>query len=227
MQNPYTASGSLRQPPEIGMAESLLGAELLNKLRQGSKCAMEAGKNMRMAAGKGARMAMRAAPIAVPLGTGVLGVLDAFEELEDNRPGETRQKNIADAIGRGGGSIAGTVLGAGLGMFTGVAAPIVSPLLAIAGSKLLGDGGRALAGGLYNIIDDPKARAKKDIIESIEQSLKLQYDAALLQKGLEARAANDALQRANEANFYNTANQTVLNSGAVANNMLANIGNLL
>ena len=112
-------------------------------------------------------------------------------------------------------------------MFTGVAAPIVSPLLAIAGSKLLGDGGRALAGGLYNIIDDPKARAKKDIIESIEQSLKLQYDAALLQKGLEARAANDALQRANEANFYNTANQTVLNSGAVANNMLANIGNLL
>ena len=183
---------------------------------------------LRMAANPATRGTMRALGntlrFAGPTTVGVLGLLNALGELEDDRPGETKGKNIADAAGMGLGTTAGAVLGGVLGAPLGPLGVVGGSTL---GSMLLGQAGRAATGGLYNLFDDPKARAKKDVIESIEQGLKLQYDAALLQQGLEARAANDALQRANEANFYNTANQTVLNSGAVANNMLANIGNLL
>lgn len=185
---------------------------------------------IRMAANPATRGTMRALGntlrFAGPTTVGVLGLLNALGELEDDRPGETKGKNIADAAGMGLGSAGGAVLGGILGGLTPLG-PLGVVGGSALGSMLLGQAGRSATGGIYNLFDDPKARAKQDVIESIEQSLKLQHDAALLQQGLEARAANDALQRANEANFYNTANQAVLNSGAVANNMLSNIGSLL
>ena len=42
-------------------------------------------------------------------------------------------------------------------------------------------------------------------------AMQLQYEAGLLNAELQRRQLNDAQARANEANFYNTANQSLLN----------------
>jgi phage tail tape-measure protein len=187
MPNPYTASGAPRNP-QVSLVDALLGAEALRRLKgAGSSVAQNASK-MRMAASPAIMGTLRTTGRVVPYAAGITGILTALEELEDDRLGESREKNIADFSGRAGGSLLGTVLGGGLGALTGPAAPIAVPAFAAAGSYLGGIGGRAVGGGLYNLFNDPKA---------------------------------------NEANFYNTANQAVINSQAMNNNLMNNIQGLL
>ena len=55
----------------------------------------------------------------------------------------------------------------------------------------------------------------------------LRRDALMMIKDIQRMEADDVLQRANEANFYNTANQAVINSQAMNNNLMNNIQGLL
>ena len=139
---------------------------------------------------------------------------------------ESREKNIADFSGRAGGSLLGTVISGGLGALTGPAAPIAVPAFAAAGSYLGGIGGRAVGGGLYNLFNDPKAREQADAIKRAQLEMGLRRDALMMIKDIQHMEADDALQRANEAN-YNTANQAVINSQAMNNNLMNNIQGLL
>ena len=169
---------------------------------------------LRFAANPATRGSMKAlgntVRLAGPASVGLLGLLSALGELEDDRPGETRGKNIADATGMGLGTATGAAIGGILGGMT----PL-GPLGAIGGSylgsMLLGQAGKAASGGLYNLFDDPKARQKKDLIDNARMAMQLQYEAGLLNAELQRRQLNDAQARANEANFYNTANQSLLN----------------
>ena len=166
---------------------------------------------LRMAANPATRSSMRALGntlrFAGPVSVGVLGLLSALGELEDDRPGETKGKNIADAAGMGLGTTAGAVLGGALGVPLG---PLGIAGGSYLGSVLLGQAGKAASGGLYNLFDDPKARQKKDLIDNARMAMQLQYEAGLLNAELQRRQLNDAQARANEANFYNTANQSLL-----------------
>lgn len=168
---------------------------------------------LRFAANPATRGSMRALGntlrIAGPTSAGILGVLSALGELDD--PEESRGKNIADATGMGlgsaGGAIAGGILGAPLGPLGVLGGSYL-------GSMLLGQAGKAATGGLYNLFDDPEARQKKKVIDNARLAMQLQYEAGLLNAELQRRQLNEAAARANEANFYNTANQSLINSQA-------------
>lgn len=183
---------------------------------------------LRMAANPATRGAMKAVGntlrFAGPVSVGVLGLLSALGELEDDRPGETKGKNIADAAGMGLGTTTGAVVGGILGAPLG---PLGIAGGSYLGSLLLGQAGRAAGGGLYNLLDDPKARAQADAIEQAQLEMGLRRDALMMIKDIQRKEADDALQRANEANFYNTANQAVINSQAMNNNLMNNIQGLL
>ena len=209
------------------LVDALLGAEALRRLKGAGSSVAQGASKMRMAASPAIMGTLRTTGRVVPYAAGITGILTALEELEDDGLGETREKNIADFAGRAGGSALGTVIGGGLGTLTGPAAPIAIPALAAAGSYLGGIGGRAVGGGLYNLFNDPKAREQADAIKRAQLEMGLRRDALMMIKDIQRMEADDALQRANEANFYNTANQAVINSQAITNNMMSNLQGLL
>ena len=168
---------------------------------------------LRMAANPATRNALRSlsntARFAGPASVGVLGLLSALGELDD--PEESRGKNIADAAGMGLGSAGGAIAGGFLGAPLGPLGVLGGSYL---GSMLLGQAGKAATGGIYNLLDDPEERQRKKVIDNARLAMQLQYEAGLLNAELERRQLNDAAARANEANFYNTANQSLINSQA-------------
>lgn len=185
---------------------------------------------LRMAANPATRNSLKAlgnvTRLAGPTSVGVLGLLSALGELSDDDPGETKGKNIADAAGMGLGSAGGAVIGGILGGLT----PL-GPLGALGGSylgsMLLGQAGKAATGGLYDLFDDRDARIQQEAIKRAQLEMGLQRDALMMLKDIQRLEADDRLQRANEANFYNTANQAVINSQAMNNNLMNNIQGLL
>ena len=144
----------------------------------------------------------------VPLGAGILGILAAVEELEDNRPGETRGKNVADAAGRAIGSTGGAILGGVLGAPLG---PLGVAGGSILGSTLLGNTGRALTGGLYNLVYSPEERAAYQEQLKNKRDLANLRELANMQLALDRRRADDAAARDLEANYRNTLNQMMVN----------------
>ena len=208
MPNPYTASGTLRtaQAPAAGpglfdAAAGLLAADRLKGAGQALKA--------RMALSPAAMQSLKGlATRGVPLGAGILGVLAAVEELEDTRPGETRGKNVADAAGRAIGSTGGAILGGVLGAPLG---PLGVAGGSILGSTLLGNTGRALTGGLYNLVSSPEERAAYQEQLKNKRNLANLRELANMQLALDRRRADDAAARDLEANYRNTLNQMLVN----------------
>ncbi len=208
MPNPYTASGTLRtvQTPAAGpglfdAAAGLLAADRLKGAGQALKSRMAlspaAMQNLRGLATRG-----------VPLGAGILGILAAVEELEDTDPGETRGKNVADAAGRAIGSTGGAILGGVLGAPLG---PLGVAGGSILGSTLLGNAGRSVTGGLYNLVSSPEERVAYQEQLKNKRGLANLRELAGLQLALERRRADDAAARDLEANYRNTLNQMMVN----------------
>tara|TARA_R100001510_G_C7639022_1_gene196788 strand:- start:798 stop:1319 length:522 start_codon:yes stop_codon:yes gene_type:complete len=144
----------------------------------------------------------------VPLGAGILGILAAVEELEDTDPGETRGKNVADAAGRAIGSTGGAILGGVLGAPLG---PLGVAGGSILGSTLLGNAGRSVTGGLYNLVSSPEERVAYQEQLKNKRGLANLRELAGLQLALERRRADDAAARDLEANYRNTLNQMMVN----------------
>jgi len=194
---PMQSSG----PGIVDTATGLFAADRLKSAGQALKS--------RMALSPAAMQSLKGlATRGVPLGAGILGILSAVQELEDTRPGETRGKNVADAAGRAIGSTGGAILGGVLGAPLG---PLGVAGGSILGSTLLGNAGRSVTGGLYNLVSSPEERAAYQEQLKNKRGLANLRELAGLQLALERRRADDAAARDLEANYRNTLNQMMVN----------------
>ena len=140
----------------------------------------------------------------VPYAAGITGILTALEELEDDRLGESREKNIADLWSSWWFAL-GTVIGGGLGALTGPAAPIAG----FRQRRRWFIPWRHRWSCCWRWPLQHVQRSKEEQADAIKRQLEmgLRRDALMMIKDIQRMEADDALQRANEANFYNTANQ--------------------
>ena len=76
---------------------------------------------------------------------------------------------------------------------------------------MLGNTGRALTGGLYNLVSSPEERAAYQEQLKNKRDLANLRELANMQLALDRRRADDAAARDLEANYRNTLNQMLVN----------------
>jgi len=76
---------------------------------------------------------------------------------------------------------------------------------------LLGNAGRSVTGGLYNLVSSPEERVAYQEQLKNKRGLANLRELAGLQLALERRRADDAAARDLEANYRNTLNQMMVN----------------
>ena len=235
MSNPYTASGSLRQPavalspvrqPIMSMDTlveyGLMTPEFANKLK--NNAAKNATGGVRKAAGlkfsnqlndlvRGSKGRL--------IGAGsLLALLNAAGELSDTRPGETRGKNLADAAGSAAGGLSGGALGASIGASIGSVVPIIGTGIGALvgggiGASIGADAGAGVGGGIFNIFNDPVKRAQAARIQDARDAMALDLEARQLQAAVTRQALNEEMARQKDMSLNNLANQMALNRQAI------------
>jgi|TARA_B100000085_G_scaffold256668_1_gene257387 hypothetical protein len=205
--------GQPMQSSGPSVVDAALGAELMRRARSTGDAIKQTAKgaSRRMALSPQAVGALRGfARFGVPISAGLVGILDAVNELEDTRPGETRGKNTADALGRGAGSTLGAILGGIGGGIVG--GPFGAAGGSVLGSYLLGNAGRGVGGALFNLISDPESRAAYQEEKRADRRLAQVRRVADMQLALDRRRMDDAAARDLEANYQNAVNQMMLNN---------------
>ncbi len=234
MPNPYTASGSLRtaQAPtpqglRLPSLETLVNAGLIS---EGVRQSIE--KNAGKAAQGGVRKAgalgfsnslnnlVRSSGGRLIGAGGLLALLNAAGELSDDRPGETRGKNLADAAGSAVGGVSGGALGAAIGGAVGSAVPIIGTGIgALAGGAIGGmiggDAGAGVGGGIFNLLNDPEKRRKAALMQDARDAMALDLEARQLQAALTRQALNEEAARQKDMALNDLANQMAVNRQAI------------
>jgi hypothetical protein len=163
--------------------------------------------------------------------TAVLALADVAGELAD--PNDPVSRNLSEAGGQLSGNVAGGLGGAGLalalgaGSLTGPFAPLAIPAAVAAGSWLGGGGGKALAGGVHDLITgySPEAekanRARQEILKNAAnnaQAIALQKQTLMpiteqeleMYRQADAARAEQDLRLKNDYNYANMLNQSLL-----------------
>lgn len=151
---------------------------------------------------------------------GLLALLNAAGELSDDRPGETRGKNLADAAGSAVGGVSGGALGAAIGGAVGSAVPIIGTGIgALAGGAIGGmiggDAGAGVGGGIFNLLNDPEKRRKAALMQDMRDAMALDLEARQLSAALSRQALNEEAARQKDMALNNLANQMAVNRQAI------------
>lgn len=175
------------------VATAMAGADWLNNLKDGGRKAGDAVYGL--IAKKGSEGWANATPRwgrIAGLGT-LAAVIGAAQELND--PNESAGRNIAQAVGSGGGGIAGGTAGALIGQAL-IPLPGVGALVGGAiGSALGGTAGRGLMDAIAGVVEgSPEDRALRLAKKQAEAQLAMEVQRAQTLMPIQNMAAEMALQ---------------------------------